>query len=130
MARDLGLLFLRVTAGLMMAGHGFGKVSDLFAGKTDFPDPLGIGSTPSLILAAFGEFLCALLVVVGLKTRFSAIPVAITMLVAAFVFHAADPFEKKELALIYAIPFLALTLTGGGRFALDTLLDRKPKKKR
>ena len=126
--RDLGLLFLRATTGLMLAGHGFGKVSDLFAGNTDFPDPLGIGSVPSMILAAFAEFLCSLLVVVGFKTRYSAIPVVITMLVAAFVFYAADPWDKKELPLLYAIPFITLILTGGGRYALDSLLGGRRKK--
>ena len=43
------------------------------------------------------------------------------MLVAAFVVHADDPWGKKEFALLYAIPFTALAITGGGRYALDAL---------
>ena len=122
---DFGLLFLRLTAGAMMMGHGFGKVSDLIAGKTAFPDPIGIGPVPSLALAAFAEFLCALAVVVGFKTRWSAFPVVVTMLVAAFVIHAGDPWDKKEFPLLYAAAFLTLVFTGGGRYAIDGWLKKR-----
>jgi putative oxidoreductase len=121
---DWGLLFLRVAAGLMMAFHGWGKVQTLLAGE-GFADPIGIGETPSLILAAFAEFLCALLVVIGFKVRWAAIPPAITMLVAAFIVHAPDPWGRKEMAVLYAVIFLTLVLTGGGRFSLDGNLARR-----
>ncbi len=125
MKPDFGLLLLRLTFGLMMMGHGLGKVQDLFAGKTGFPDPLGVGSVPSLALAAFAEFLCALAVVIGFKTRWAAIPVAVTMLVAAFIFHAGDPWEKIEFPLLYASAFLALVFTGGGRHSVDSMLKKR-----
>lgn len=130
MRLDLGLLFLRVTVGLMMAGHGIGKVADLFAGKTGFPDPLGIGPVPSLALAAFAEFFCSLLVIVGLKTRWAALPVVVTMLVAALIIHADDPWQKKEFALLFAASFFTLALTGGGRYALDAVFARRRRRKR
>jgi putative oxidoreductase len=44
------------------------------------------------------------------------------MAVAAFVVHAGDPWAKKELALLYAVPYLALLLAGGGRFALERVV--------
>lgn len=125
MKPDLGLLLLRLTFGLMMAGHGVGKVQNLIAGKTGFPDPLGIGSVPSLALAAFAEFLCALAVAVGFKTRWAAIPVVVTMLVAAFIFHAGDGWQKQEFPLLYAAGFLALVFTGGGRHSLDAWLKKR-----
>lgn len=124
---DLGLLLLRVGAGLMMLLHGIGKVSDLFAGRAaSFPDPIGLGSTPSLALAAFAEFLCALAVMIGFQTRLAALPVAFTMLVAGVVVHAGDDWHARELALVYAVVFLALALTGGGRYGIDGWL-RKPR---
>ncbi len=120
MQRDLGLLFLRVTVGLMMAfGHGLGKVQAVLAGDFDFADPIGIGPSFSLILAALAEFVCSLLVVLGFKTRWVAIPVVVTMLVAAFGYHWADPWGRKEFALLYAIPFLTLVFTGAGRYSVD-----------
>jgi putative oxidoreductase len=120
MSRDVGLLFLRVTVGPMMAiGHGWGKMVQVFSGDFSFADPLGIGAAPSLVLAALAELVCALLVALGIKTRYMAIPVTITMLVAAFMQHFDDPWGKKEFALLYAVPFAMLIITGGGKYSLD-----------
>jgi putative oxidoreductase len=122
MKSDVGLLVLRVSFGLTLMTHGWGKVTNLFSGQTEFPDPLGIGSLPSLILAALGEFVFALLVAVGFKTSLTAIPPLVTMLVAGLVFHWYDPFAKKEPALMYAAAFLTLVLTGGGSISVDAVL--------
>ena len=122
---------LRVSVGLMLAfGHGWGKVTRIFSGNFEFADPLGIGAAPSLVLAALAEFGCSLLVVLGVKTRYSAIPVVFMMLVAIFVHHIDDPWGKKEFALLYAIPFAVLILTGSGRFSLDSLLKRSASRRR
>lgn len=118
---DFGLLILRVSAGLAMAlQHGMGKLQKLIDGDLQFPDPLGIGVTTSLFLAGVTEFFCALAVVLGVLTRLMSAPVAFTMVVAAFVVHADDTFERKELAIIYLVIFSALILTGGGRFSIDS----------
>ena len=126
LSTSLGLLVLRLGAGgFLLTAHGWGKLtgfSDL-AGR--FPDPIGLGSGISLTLAVFAEALCSLLLVLGLGTRFAAVPPLVTMLVAAFVVHGSDPWSKKELALLYAIPFLTLILTGGGRFALERFVRGK-----
>ncbi len=124
MNTDLGLLFLRVTTGFLILTHGWGKVAKLVSGDFSFPDPLGIGGAPSLFLAAAAEFGCALLVIAGVKVRWAAIPLVITMLVAAFGHHAADPWAKKEFPLLYAVVFAALILTGPGRHTLPALLKK------
>lgn len=117
---DVGLLILRTGAGLSIAvGHGWGKAMRLVEGNTSFADPIGIGELPSLVLATFAELVCALLVVVGLRTRWAALPVVVTMAVAAFLQHAGDPFGKRELAVVYGVVFLALAFTGGGRYSID-----------
>ena len=120
---DVGLLLLRVSSGLLMAfGHGYPKLASWAEKSTGFPDPLGVGSAVSLALAIFGELVCGILVAIGLGTRLSAVPLVFTMLVAAFIVHGDDPFQKQEFALVYAIPFLALIFTGPGRFSLDAKL--------
>ncbi|WP_339698092.1 hypothetical protein [Algoriphagus aquimarinus] len=57
----------------------------------------------------------------GFKTRLATIPLMITMLTAAFVAHAADPFGRKELPLLYFIVFLFILIFGAGKFSLDAL---------
>ena len=137
---SIGLLILRLGIGGYLITHGWGKLQMLLAGGAEnFGDPIGLGSTLSLTLVTTAEFLCALLIILGLATRLAAVPVVITMAVAAFVIHANDPWTmeasakaffsgasktwfSKEPALLYLIPYLSLVLTGGGKFSLDRLI--------
>ena len=119
-AASLGLLILRLGAGGMLVfGHGWGKLL-AFADKSQgFPDPLGIGHLPSMAGTVGAEVVCAALVAVGLATRLAALPVVFTMVVAGFVVNAGAPWGEKELAAIYLVPFLALVFTGPGAYSLD-----------
>lgn len=109
---------------MMLFGHGLPKLLAFSEKAATFSDPLGVGSTTSLVLAILGEVVASVLVIIGLGTRLAAVPLLITMFVAAFVVHADDPWGRKEFALLYAVPALALIFTGPGRFALDALLAR------
>jgi putative oxidoreductase len=123
---DLGLLVVRVCAGLGMLGaHGWSKLSRFAELAPRFSDPLGVGTTTSLTLAVFAEVGCSILLIVGLGTRLAAIPLAFTMAIAAFVVHADDPWNRKELALAYLVIYVALALTGAGRFSVDARLRGK-----
>lgn len=117
--RDLGLLILRVGISALMLTHGYGLFLKLFTDTKGFVDPIGLGSTASLILAVIGQFVAPLLIIVGYKTKLAAIPAFITMLVAAFVIHASDPIDTKEKALLYAICFLSIAFTGAGKYSID-----------
>lgn len=104
----------------MLFGHGWGKLAGFSDISQRFPDPLGFGSPAlSLGLAVFAEAFCAAAVMVGFATRFAALPLVVTMVVAALVIHADDPWAKKELALLYAVPFITLAFTGAGKFSVD-----------
>src|SRR5262245_5830299 len=125
---DLGLLFLRLlTGGMLLLGHGWGKATDFSHLLTVFPDPLGFGGTLSLVLVVFAEVVCSALVMIGLATRFACAPIIFTMLVAATIVHSTDSWDKKEFALLYAIPFICLILTGPGLFSLDALIKNSKK---
>jgi putative oxidoreductase len=122
---SIALLLLRVTSGgLLIALHGWGKLMSFSSRAETFSDPLGVGSKVSLALAVFGEVICPAAVVLGFQTRLAAIPPAITMIVAAVLVHAADPWGKKELALVYGAAFVALALLGGGKYSIDGLRRR------
>lgn len=121
-----GLLVLRLASGgFMLVFHGWGKLMNFGTRLDTFGDPLGIGSPLSLTLTVFAEFFCSLGLIMGFKTRAAAVPLLITMLVVATVVHADDPWNKKEFALLYAIPFLTLIFTGGGKYSLDAKWFRK-----
>ena len=124
---DIALLILRLFFGLAMVyGHGWGKLMRFFGeDPLKFGDPIGIGPIPSLVLVTFAEFLCALLLALGLFTRWSLIPLIIAMAVAAFIAHGGDPFPKMEKSLMYLAAYLALFLTGPGWYSLDRILFKK-----
>ncbi|HAC80460.1 MAG: DoxX family protein [Candidatus Binatia bacterium] len=115
----LGLLVLRLAVGGMMLTHGLPKLQRLLEKPDQFPDPIGLGPEVTLAFAVFSEVICAVLIIAGAATRLAAIPLLITMLVAAFVTHAGDPFNKMEPALLYGSCSLALVLTGAGKFSVD-----------
>ena len=116
---NLGLLLMRVGFGALMLTHGIPKLLKMLSGDFSFGDPIGIGETATLILAVLCEVLFPLLVIIGFKTRLSTIPVIITMAVAAFIVHAADPFGTKEMAILYLIGFTAIALLGAGKYSVD-----------
>ncbi|MBC6996584.1 DoxX family protein [Neolewinella lacunae] len=117
---DLGLLLLRLWFGLEMAfAHGLPKLLKIFAGDLSFADPIGVGEPASLILAVIGEFVAGIAIALGLFTRIACIPYLITMLVAAFIVHAGDPWGKMATPLMYAVAAIVLLLTGPGRYSLD-----------
>lgn len=114
------LLLLRLAGGIFMLTHGIGKFSKLFGDDPiQFADPIGVGATASLALAVFSEVLCAILLIFGVGTRLAALPLLITMLVAAFIVHATDGFGRQELPLLYATLYLAIAIAGAGKFSID-----------
>ncbi len=144
----MALLLLRLSGLGLAFGHGWGKVVSLATGQGDgliqFVGSLGF-PLPGLFAwgAALAEFLAALLVALGLGTRIAAAFAGFTMFVAAFVRHKAHlhllvelglmsvgaeqlkGWGNPELALAYLIIFVSLTLTGGGRFALERLIRKR-----
>lgn len=125
-AQDLALLGLRLAfGGLMLLEHGLGKLDRLTGGGTiRFADPFGLGPEVSLALTTFAEVVCAGLLVLGLFTRAAALPLVLTMAVAAFWAHGGDPLGDKEPALMYLAAYLALFVFGGGRFSLQVAVQR------
>jgi putative oxidoreductase len=124
------ILFFRIIIGAFMLTHGYSKLLYLFSGEEiEFLDFLGIGLKASLALAVFAEFFCSILIIIGLGTRWATIPLIVTMIVAAFIAHGADPFGKKEMALLYLSSYIVLLFLGSGKFSLDGLISAKTSSK-
>ncbi len=121
-SEDFGYLFLRLGAGgTMFWQHGWPKLMSFGERMDSFADPFGLGSTFSLILILLAEVVCAALVVLGLWTRASLIPLIIGMAVIAFMVKGDADFSEKELALVYLFAFVTLLFTGSGRFSVDRI---------
>lgn len=112
---------LRIGAGLLFMPHGAQKLFGLLGGVN------GEGASADLFslmgVAGVLEFFGGLLVVLGLFTRPVAALLAVQMVVAYFMAHAASAFfpilNGGELALLYALIFAFLAGNGPGPWSLD-----------
>ena len=116
---DSALSLLRIVFSLLMMTHGWSKLERILDGNLNFGNPLGLGSTLSLYLVTFAELVAPVFIIVGFKTRIMALITSFAMAVAAFIAHGADPFAKKEMALLYLVGFLSVALMGAGRYSID-----------
>ena len=115
----IGLFLLRFTFSAMMLFHGIPKLLNLIQGTLMKSDPIGIGVLATTVLVVIAEAICPLLIIIGYKTRFASIPVIISMGVAAFIVHGADPIGVKEKALLFLFAFIAIALLGAGKHSVD-----------
>jgi putative oxidoreductase len=126
---SISLLFLRIVVGVFMLTHGYGKFLMLTGDSpVKFADPLGMGVTLSLVLTVLAEFLCSIFLIIGVVTRLSAIPLLITMLVAALIVHSPDAFTRKELPLLYVTIYTVIAIAGAGKYSVDNWIFKRLKK--
>lgn len=123
---DIVVLFLRISIATLMIRHGLPKLSKLLAGgEIQFANPIGLGPALSLILVIFSEIICSILIGIGFGTRLASIPLIITMLVAAFITHGADPFGKKETAILFLLFYITFLIVGSRKYSIDYMLTKK-----
>lgn len=118
--RDIGAGLLRAFAGLALAfAHGIDKMPPTqdFIGVVA---ELGVPSPVAFAWAAgIAELVGGILLAIGLLTRPAAIVIAITMLVAAFLGEAGNPFSDREPPLLFAAIAIYFVLAGPGRYSVD-----------
>ena len=139
----LGSIALRIPVGIVLAAHGAQKLFGWFGGyglEGTGQWMASIGLAPGYLmalLAGSAEFFGGLALIVGLLTRPAAAVSAFTMLVAIFSVHISNGLFMSnngyEFGLTLFAATLALTIQGGGSFALDnklkSLLDRREPKR-
>ncbi|MBR5476461.1 MAG: DoxX family protein [Bacteroidaceae bacterium] len=118
------LLAARFIFGLTFLSHGLYKWVAFESLALSFPDPLGVGSTISLLLILFAEVICSIAFIVGFMYRLLMIPMIFAMLMAVFVIHSGDPLATRELAIIYLTIFVIMYITGPGNFSVDAAIYR------
>jgi len=129
-AAGLGLFVLRLGLGIVFVMHGWQKLFQMgipgvagFFGMVGVPAPEVAATLVSVVELAGG-----LALLIGLFTRWVAIPLAIDMLVAALLVHMQGGFfapDGVEMVLMPLAGSIALVLAGPGSFTLDGLLTRR-----
>ncbi len=129
-ALSLGLLVLRVGAGVAMAAHGYQKFfkGGKIDGTAGWFDSMGMrpGRVHAL-LAASTELGAGILFALGLLTPFAALAFVGLMFVAGYTVHWENGFMSAkngiELNFIYAVLAIAVATTGPGEYSLDYELE-------
>jgi putative oxidoreductase len=128
-----GPVVLRIIPGIVIAVHGAQKLFGCFggpglAGTAQWMESIGLApGYLAALLAGGAEFFGGVALVFGILVRPASALLAITMLVAIFGVHWQHGlFVQKngyEYALALLVISLSLLVSGGGRAALDTLLQ-------
>ena len=126
MNENVGRLILRLLLGILMLFHGIDKLTR------------GIGWISNLVTGAglpafvaygvyLGEVIAPLLIIAGWYSRVGAILIAVTMIFAVGLVHAADVFALNkvggwaiELQGLYFFAAIAVALLGPGRFSINS----------
>lgn len=128
--KDIGLLIIRLGIGLSMALiHGFGKIAggpERWERLGSNMEMFGIEFLPVFwgFMAAFSEFFCSILIMLGVFFRFATFLLAVTMLVAV-LYHLNLPadapgsgWQGAAHALKLVVVYVGLFLTGPGKYKI------------
>lgn len=139
-------LLLRLIVGFGFMAHGWAKISRGTAGFEKLLIQTGVPMHHLLsYVAPYTELIGGLAILIGLMTRFVAIPLVITMLVAMFTIHIHYGFSAVktigltpagplfgppgyEINLIYIASLLSLSITGAGVISIDASLKKRIEK--
>ena len=126
-----GILVLRLVVGLTLAAHGTQKLFGWFGGgglrgTAGFFEQIGFRSATSMAFLAAVAEASGLLFALGLVTPLAALGMAVAMLVAIGSVHWSKGFFVTsggyEYNVILVAAAVTVTMTGPGRFSLDSLI--------
>ena len=129
---SIGILILRLLAGLTLAAHGAQKLFGWFggyglAGTGGFLEQLGfVPGKRNALFAGLAEAIGGVLLALGLATPLAAAVIIAVMTVASVSVHLKHGFfnhnQGYEYTMMLAVIALSIAITGPGPISLDALL--------
>lgn len=145
--RDLlAPLCLRLIVGIGFIEHGYAKISRGTAGFEKLLIQAGIPLAHiNALLVPYIELLGGVAILIGAYIAIAAIPLALTMLVAMVTIQVHYGFSSVntvgfapdrprfgppgyEINLLYIACLISLMITGGGRYSVDSLIEKQKHK--
>jgi putative oxidoreductase len=74
----------------------------------------------SLGLAVIAYIFCSILLGLSLFTHLALIILIGCMSIITFLIYGSDPLGDKEHTILYLFTYLAIFLTGAGKYSIDT----------
>jgi putative oxidoreductase len=122
-AVDIGLLFLRVSASvLVLIVHGLPKIAHYRREASVIEDPFHLGKKLTIAFAIFAEVICPVLIIFGIATRLSALPVIVVTAIALLRVHPEWTIDQAQFAWMLLILFGTIVIAGPGQYALSSWL--------
>jgi len=126
----LSWLLVRCACGVILAVHGWGKISR--GAEAMAPAFVKMGyehAVPLIYLLILVEFVGGIAIATGLFTRFFAAALTIEMAVITFVHYLPNGFSwlnrGYEFTLLWGLVAMAILWRGGGPYSLDRKLGRE-----
>src|SRR5215210_952169 len=126
--KEYGVIFIRLIVGFHLI---YGTQDNVFsyARMEEFASFLSARSVPfplfSAFLSAYAQFICGILFIVGLATRYAAMIMIINFIVAVIVAHIGDTYPNMFPALMMLAAGCFFLLHGAGKISVDSMMWRQ-----
>jgi putative oxidoreductase len=126
--KEYGVVFIRLAVGFHLV---YGTQDNVFsyARMEEFAAFLSARGVPfplfSAFLSAYAQFVCGLLFIVGLATRYAAVVMIINFVAALVIAHVGDTYPNMFPALMMLAAACFFLLHGAGKLSLDGVLERR-----
>ena len=124
---DRAILFLRLFVGTLIALHIIDKLQTYNFVLTGYPALLFESSWATFVIFTFLEALFAVMIILGYGLRFAAFIMSLGMFVEIFIIYPSLGWLGVERQILYIGIYVTLVLSGGGRYALESHLNRRRK---
>lgn len=125
---DRAILFLRLFVGALITLHIIDKMQTYNFVLTGYPALLFGSSTATFVIFTLLEAIFAVMLICGYGTRFAAFVMALGMFVEIFLVYPSLGWIGVERQILYIGIYITLVISGGGRYAIESHLDRKHRK--
>lgn len=123
---NMTLFMFRVLLSVeMIYAHGLKKIGVGVAEAEHVPNPLHLPEAFNNLFADAANLFFPVLVMLGLLTRVSVVPILAVTLTGYFVVHFHDAPLLKDTPYMYSLSYLLILVLGPGKYSLDALINKK-----
>ena len=126
--KEYGVIFIRLIVGFHLI---YGTQDNVFsyARMEEFAGFLSVRGVPfplfSAFLSVYAQFICGILFIVGLATRYAAVVMIINFIAALVIAHIGDKYPNMFPALMMLAAACFFLLHGAGKASFDSLLEKR-----
>ncbi len=126
--KEHGVIFIRLIVGFHLI---YGTQDNVFnyARMEEFAGFLSARGVPfplfSAFLSAYAQFICGILFIIGLATRYAAAVMIINFIAALVIAHIGDIYPNMFPALMMLAAACFFLVHGAGKLSVDSKLERR-----